>query len=627
MLRFPRLLVVVCLIFCVILALDLVPSLRGDFGWRWPYATPDWPRLLPLIVTASLYIAGCLRIRRTPILLLWCFAGTVAISVACLYVLGDPLYLLVTRTLSGLATGAHLAGTEIADPLAVARNWPQIMPTYLEPGQHTMLSVHIALSPPGLPLFYYTLNRVLAAVPGVADLLGMPLRLYQCQNYTIMAYSNAQLASAWFGVLMPVWAGLTVFPLYRAGGRLAAVWWPLVPSLALFTPTWNTFYPLLGLVAYLLLDAGVRASLRQDRRLRAYAAVAGSGILVSFATFANISIVPLVGFLGLYAGVVYLQAYWQRAIPLRALLTRAAATGVLFALGLSSVWALYYLVSGVTPMAILGQALGQHLELDRPYLPWVFLHLYDLALFTGFPVVALAVAGIAKHMRTFRAIDPLGAALALTLIVLALSGTARGETGRVWLFFVPYILILAARYATSLSETSLPITVAQAFMLITLATFLRVMGTELNPPPAVPPSGQAAVDPLNAPATFADSFTLIGSRAVQSGDGIDLMVSWRADRQAATPYYLSALVVRPDGQPLPPAVNWQPFDTRYPVTCWRPGQIISETRHLSLTGQRLPGDYWISLSAFSDRDGQGVSVMQPGAAPANQIGLGPIPVR
>jgi hypothetical protein len=622
-----------CLVFCVILALDVLPSLRGDFGWRWPYAVPDWSRLWPAAVTVAIYILGAVRIRSLRGLLLWCFAGAIAISIACLYVLGDPLYLLATRTLSGLATGAHLAGTEISDALVTARNWSEIMPTYLQPGQHTMLSVHIALSPPGLPLFYYALDRVLAGVPALADPLGMALRPLQCQNYAIMAYSNAQLASAWVGILMPVWAGLTVFPLYRAGGRLAAIWWPLVPSLALFAPTWNTVYPLLGLVAYLLLNAGLQGSLTHHVRLREVLSVLAAGIVVSAATFANISLVPLIAFFGLYCGLVYVRAVRQHTLQARHALSLAGMIGVLFVAGTSSIWILYYAVSGVTPLAILAQALGQHLDLNRPYLPWVFLHLYDLALFTGLPVVCLALVTIARGVLIRRPInpdklDPLALALALTLILLAISGTARGETGRVWLFFVPFMLILAARhFGNSERSSAALVTVTQAITLITLAAFLRVMGTELNPPPAGPPSEQVAVDPLPSPATFAGSFTLIGSRATPNGDGIDLTLSWRSDRQVATPYYLSALVVRPDGQPLPPAVNWQPFDTRYPTTCWQPGQIITETRRLPLGERPAPGSYWVSLSAFDRRDGQGIPVTQPGADPATQIGLGPIPVR
>jgi hypothetical protein len=634
---------VACLVFCLVLALDLIPGLRGDFGWRWPYAVPDWPRLLPAIITLLVYLAGVSRIKRPAPLLLWCLAGAVAIPIACLFILDDPLYSLVTRTLSGLATGAHLAGAEIHDPAAAASAWPTIMPTYLQPGQHTMLSVHVALSPPGLPLFYAALNRLLEGWPALAEPLGMALRPYQCQNYAIMAYDNAQLASAWFGILMPLWAGLTVFPLYRAGGRLAIMWWPLVPSLALFTPTWNTLYPLLGLIAYLLLAAALSSP---ERRIRAGLFALASGVVVSVATFANISMVPMIGFLGLYAGIVLLQRFAQsRPLPQTSFPRQAAISALfislLFVIGLASVWIVYYLLSEVTPIAILAQALGQHLGLNRPYLPWVYLHLYDLALFTGFPVVVVALALVARRIpvrRPFdlKAVDPLGAALALTLIALAVSGTARGETGRVWLFFVPYLLILAARWFGDPARPGVPgkpgvwlVTAVQAITLITLAAFLRVMSTELTPPPASPPveqAAQAVIDALSTPATFAGRFTLIGAKATAAGDGIDLTLSWRADQRAAVPYYLSALIIKPDGQPLPPAADWQPFDTRYPVTCWQPGQVITETRHLSPGAALAPGAYWISLSAFDARDGKRAPVTRPGQPDDTQLGLGPIPV-
>jgi hypothetical protein len=616
-----------CLLFCVALALNIFPSLRGDFGWRWPYAVPDPLRLLPAIVAVSLYVWGVMRIRPPRRLVLWCFLGAVTIPVVCLFLLGDPLYLLATRTLSGQATGPHLAGAAITDLGATLHDWPQIMKTYLDPAQHIMISGHVALSPPGLPLLYYVLDRAFEAVPALADPLGMALRPFQCQNFGIMGYSNAQLASAWFGILMPVWAGLTVFPLYRLGGRLAAAWWPLVPSMALFASTWNTLYPLMGLLAF-----GLLASAIQERiGGRSALSIVASGVLISAVSFANISIVPLIGFLGLYTVLVFLQKE-----NVQQQVGHIVAVGLLFGAGLISVWALYYLTSGVTPFALLGQALGQHLgyEHERPYLPWVFLHPYELLMFAGFPVTLLALAGVARSIPALRAfewrkVDAESVSLAVTLIVLAISGTARGETGRVWLFFVPFILLAAAHQLRSAGPGSIRlVTVTQAVTLITLVGFLRVMDTELKPPPDLPalPNGQASYETLAAPATFDGSVTLVGERAVVHGDGIDLTLAWRADRQAAKPYYLSALIVGPDGQPVGKAINWQPFDTRYPLTCWKPGQLVVETRHLPLDRGVQTGDYWISLSAFDIHDVKGVPVTRPGAAPDTQVGLGPITV-
>src|SRR5258708_16134079 len=140
-----------CVAFCVILALDWLTGLRGDLGWRWPYEVPDLARLIPAIVTVTIYVIGVSRIRNTRLLLLWCFFGAIAIPVACLFLLGDPYYLLATRTLSGQTTGAHMAGVEIVQRglAKTAQSWPAIMPTYYEPGYHPVMSVRVALGPPG----------------------------------------------------------------------------------------------------------------------------------------------------------------------------------------------------------------------------------------------------------------------------------------------------------------------------------------------------------------------------------------------------------------------------------------------------------------------------------------------
>jgi hypothetical protein len=426
----------------------------------------------------------------------------------------------------------------------------------------------------------------------------------------------------------------------------------------LFVAGWNTVYPLIAISGYLMLNAGLRPYLTSQRQMtgtenegdalhkstRRNLLIVGSGVLISLATFANISTVPMIGFLGIYTALVVLKWWDVGLVPIKRLIAQKSLIsfspirgllwiGVLLFIGLSSVWIVYYAVSGVTPFAILNTALGEHLTLDRPYLPWVYLHLYDLALFTGLPVVLMALVAIVRGLPLRRrfdlsTFDPLGVALAVTLLILVLSGTARGETGRVWMFFVPFVLILAARAITG--RMSFLATITQAIVLLTLVAFLRTVGTELTPPPRQPMGGQANNEPLATPATFAGGFTLVGWRGTPGKEGIDLTLSWRADRQSSVPYYLSALIVDPDRKPIPPASNWQPFETRYPITCWQPGQIITETRHIPLSGHNLKsGDYWISLSAFEAHNGvepKGVTVSQPGQPLANQIGLGPVRV-
>src|SRR5438105_3907121 len=95
-------LVALALIWCVLLALNVIPELRGDFGWRWPYELPQWARLVPLIISLIVYIGLAQRLADGRAIQALAFLGAVLLPVACLFVLGDPLYLLITRTLSGL---------------------------------------------------------------------------------------------------------------------------------------------------------------------------------------------------------------------------------------------------------------------------------------------------------------------------------------------------------------------------------------------------------------------------------------------------------------------------------------------------------------------------------------------
>src|SRR5690606_10652139 len=82
--------------------------------------------------------------------------------------------------------------------------------------------------------------------------------------------------------------------------------------------------------------------------------------------------------------------------------------GAWFGMGLASVWAIFYLFSGVGVWEIIAQSFNSHLSLERPYLPWVLLHLNDFFMFTGWPLVLLAGVGlwqIASYTQQHKVFD------------------------------------------------------------------------------------------------------------------------------------------------------------------------------------------------------------------------------
>ncbi|MEP6987913.1 MAG: hypothetical protein ABI970_20090, partial [Chloroflexota bacterium] len=92
--------------------------------------------------------------------------------------------------------------------------------------------------------------------------------------------------------------------------------------------------------------------------------------------------------------------------------------------------------------------------------------------------------------------------------------------------------------------------------------------------------------------------------------------------------WFTAVLVAPDGQTT--SIDpWQPGgETRYPTTCWVPGQTIGDEVSLPLPAAPQKGNWWVSLAVYGDThapDGR-LAVTQPGQAADTQVGLGPVNV-
>lgn len=623
--RAPRFLLAITalsLALAISLLFDLLPFLRGGeiFHWQWPYSLAPLPRILLFLLVVALYLLGAwwLYSRRALWLALWAFAGALMIAL-CVVLLhaDDPLYALFARTASGGTTGPHMAGAQIDWDSGEWRAWTAIMARYAENGRH------VALSPPGLPMWYGLLNSLLARAPAVADPLYRSLLPYQCHNFALLQYTPAQWASAWFGILMPVWAALAVFPLYAVARRLLAeharivvVWWALVPALVMFAPSWNTVYPLLAIFAFWLLLLGLEKAPGAPFFVAA-------GVMTGVLTFINFSVVPLAGFFGFYV----LFRWWPRRLND---LWPAVSAGIWFAAGLFAVWLVYAAAGGQSPLTLLSESLALHFDLERPYLPYLWLHTWEWLLFTGIP---LAILWLAAAWRAARGSlntpnNALALALAATLFVLVLSGTARGETGRVWLFFAPFVLLAAAGFLRALPDSpAVWITGAQAVLTVTLAVTLPVIDSaDLSPPPS-PPGAQTAANTSGA--NFAGYFRLESWDAAVSADGaaVILRLNWQPLEPMTIPYWFAALLVTPEGAPAGAYTQWQPVDYRYPTTCWPRDARIGDSVRLPLPDNAPAGEWWISLLAFADpQNPQRLPVNLPDGTQDTQTGLGPVRV-
>ncbi|NWF70377.1 MAG: hypothetical protein HXY40_14920 [Chloroflexi bacterium] len=622
------------LLFLALLALDAVPVLRGGAGWQWPYALPaDWTPAVGLAALLLAYLLGVwvLRpLRRAWPLLLWGIAGGALLGFAVTGVRGAPLQRLFTHTVAPVQTGYSTVAVQIMarDGVDVTlRRWPQVMRESFDANL-----IHLTTSPPGQALLHYWAAQLLENTPAAWSLA---LRVYQCSDVNVMRYTRGEILSAGLGMLMPVWSALTVLPLYAAARTLSddssarrlLSWWPLVPSALLFAPTWNTFYPFLVTCAFALLAFGLQRF--------SYRAVFAAGLVMSAATFMNFAVLPALLLFGLYTLGCWFWLVREKGFRWPVL------NGLCFGAGLISVWALFWLYSGLSPLDIFGVTLEKHALLAmRAYLPWLLLHPYDVLMFAGWPLVALFFRGVwaARRLSPANAGSVLALAVLATLLLVDLSGIVRGENARILIFYVPFLLLAAVLpLAQTARGWDLPLLAAQALTVLVMAAVLAVVPVMLNPPPAAPrtdlpeplPAAAQTLDARFDAAPYAGAFVLRAYRFIAdpAAQAITLELYWDTLSPTERPYQFEVMAVGQnpvDGEIIAAPARWYAQNGNYLPTCWSGGQSVRDRLIINLPPVSDRTVWQLGLRAVDERTGSVMTIALPDGAASDTVSLGPV---
>lgn len=590
-----------------------------------------------LALALALYTGGALWLLRRDAVragLAWAVVGGTLLAYAVVGVQGDPLFHLFTRTVSPVQTGASALATRImaADGVqATLERWPDVMNAARDANL-----IHFTTSPPGQPLIHQALADLLdtPALAGVVTPLSIALRPYQCSDYEVMRSTRGEIVSAGLGLLMPLLAALAALPTYSAGRALnatrngalrAALWWPLVPSALMFAPTWNTVYPALCIMAFALLAW----ALRQRQMLLALAA----GLVMSLTTFLNFSVLPALLLFGLFT-LGYCVLLPSPAAPSpawRAGFIQAVVAGVWFGVGLLTVWAVFFVASSLTPLDLLTVTFAQHNDLvQRAYLPWLLLHPYDVLLFTGWPAAALAGWGVWWALRQARAgtLDSLGLlalSMALTLLLVNLSGVVQGENARILIFYTPFLLLAglaggdrqAGDRSPRWASPPAALMLAQALTVLVMGAVLPVVPLDLNPQPTGPRQDIGGLgDDLAwimdgtrlVSAAYDGGLTLAEYRYVADpgAQAITFELLWAGEMPTERPYHFE-LVARTenpaDGEVISEPLRWRAQGGGYLPTCWRAGETIRDTVVLRVPPVSQPVVWDVTLRAVDERTG------------------------
>lgn len=589
------------LLYLVALALNLFPALRGPAEWRWAYALPATVRrlwlpalLLGFYLGVVIWLEMGQRLQQGSRRTLF-GVGLLAAVMTPLWQLSlltmdhpDVLAPLFYRTVSSEAGGFYNVGVVVTDVGDFLAHFAERMPGY---------PVHPQRHPPGLPLLFALTRQLFDTWPKVAHTLSSQLRPYQCHNLTLMNLPDSAIAAAWLQMLVPFGLGLGVIPLYGLGKLLynptiaqrAMLFWPLLPSVALWATRWNQLYGVFILLAFFFFHKGL---LQQRRPFFLFAGlVAGTALFFSFGN------AVIVGFLGIYA-LLWLIA---NPAPTRPGWSWLLTGAMLFGLGLAILWLLAWWLADLSLITTWRTAMHTHLGLGRSYFVWLFYHPYDFFIFLGIPVTVLWLFSVRQMAQQWRRgqRELFILAFLVSFILLDLSGTSQGEVARVWAFLMPLALLIACRFLPD--NTWL---VAAFVGLLGLQTFvsnifLRPVGTGLSDPPAGPPILAASTAPPLA--TWDEGIVLQEIRLPQTpvtDTHIPIQLTWSSTTTLSKAYTLFVHLLDAEGN-LVAQYDGMPYQQQWPTTCWQPGTAFSDTywvpRPAELTGplQIRVGFYWL----------------------------------
>lgn len=381
-----------------------------EFDWdvrsrNYPPLHATWmPRTGPgtpfAIATAVLLLVVGLRIARTwSWRWLMLFAGVAAFT-----------WMLCLALVDGWAGIADVLDADI-EYLQTARQIDDVGATLREfisripMGSEGQWQVHVAGHPPGALLTFVFLDRIGLGSGGAAGIVVMVL----AASVPVAVMTTMRILGA------------------ERYARLAAPFLIAGPAAIWMAVSGDALFAAVAAWATVLLAA---AATTQRWWLRAALAVA-SGLLYGWCVFLSYGLLLL----GLLAVAVLVVARAWRPLP--------------WAIGGALAVVLAFWVNGFAwweAYPVLVERYYAGIASDRPYEYWVWANLAVFGFSAG-PVAGAAVALVLSRLRAIRESGPLGVLVVLTVagigMVLAadLSGMSKAEVERIWLPFVPWVLL------------------------------------------------------------------------------------------------------------------------------------------------------------------------------------------
>lgn len=442
--------------FFTLVATNSIPQLRGPepypISWQWPYQADFFtPKLIvPLLVlstiVAILWFSERKNSPRLPYLWIL-FLLLYFFQLSVLYFSRGGIGIVLQRVIDPGMSGYFTAATKIHDVQNFLGQYHLNMHTYY---------THPRAHPAGFILFFWVINSISAMLtPLFKSMINNihPHHLVVMQLWTKLS-SAQQLGAVMAGFLIPFLAALVIIPVYKivsiyADNKTAlraAALCGVIPPVFLFTPLPDVLFPVLSMIALYFLVEGT-----EKNKVWSFAL---SGFIISLAVFCGLNAVPLLLILLLYLVLRY------NSVNLRSFMF---FTGGFITLPVILITLGYHYVPVMIQAAVEGRA-------PRDYWTWLPFNLLDFFIYTGVPLIIVFIYSLKKKTKEkITTLKRLRTAFLITLLTLFLSGLTRGEVGRLWIVFMPLIVLLSSTYLKYFSTKQfLSIIVLQALQILIL---------------------------------------------------------------------------------------------------------------------------------------------------------------
>jgi hypothetical protein len=204
----------------------------------------------------------------------------------------------------------------------------------------------------------------------------------------------------------------------------------------------------------------------------------GAGVVLSACLLMSLSFAAVVGLLFIMAAGYVLPTVPDADVASHRRWALRASLSLL--LGIAVPLLAFQALTGFNVLEVFGKLLRIASQSTRDqydgrvavmtYSNWIWWNLADVVLFAGIPAALLYVKGwfrLARRMLATRTAPPEAVfhlAFLLTLLILNFSGVTLGEVARLWIMYMPFLLLLAARELVALGFDRSP----AAFVLLAL---------------------------------------------------------------------------------------------------------------------------------------------------------------